>query len=86
MHNITARKIFLGLQSFARTWKLTDESQISGVPPITSDGPGKEGPLTNQQGYLSYSEVKSHRYIIMLLLKREFIKKIINKRFLIYKI
>ncbi|XP_076237232.1 imaginal disc growth factor 4 isoform X1 [Calliopsis andreniformis] len=50
-------KIVVGIPSFARTWKLTSESQISGVPPLVADGPGAEGPHTNMPGILSYSEV-----------------------------
>nr|XP_031830220.1 chitinase-like protein EN03 isoform X1 [Nomia melanderi]XP_031830221.1 chitinase-like protein EN03 isoform X1 [Nomia melanderi] len=50
-------KIVVGIPAFARTWKLTSDSQISGVPPIVADGPGAEGPHTNIPGLLSYSEV-----------------------------
>ncbi|XP_076632361.1 imaginal disc growth factor 4 isoform X2 [Colletes latitarsis] len=50
-------KIVVGIPTFARTWKLTSDSQISGVPPIVSDGPGAEGPHTNIPGVLSYAEV-----------------------------
>ncbi|XP_053984569.1 chitinase-like protein EN03 isoform X1 [Hylaeus volcanicus] len=52
-------KIVVGIPTFARTWKLTSDSQISGVPPIVTDGPGAEGPHTNMPGLLSYAEVCS---------------------------
>ncbi|XP_015430447.1 PREDICTED: chitinase-like protein EN03 isoform X1 [Dufourea novaeangliae] len=52
-------KIVVGIPTFARTWKLTSESQISGVPPIVADGPGAEGPHTSMPGVLSYAEVCS---------------------------
>ncbi|XP_043261071.1 chitinase-like protein Idgf4 isoform X2 [Colletes gigas] len=52
-------KIVVGIPTFARTWKLTSDSQISGVPPIVTDGPGAEGPHTNIPGVLSYTEVCS---------------------------
>ncbi|OAD57983.1 Chitinase-like protein Idgf4 [Eufriesea mexicana] len=52
-------KIVVGIPTFARTWKLTSDSQISGVPPIVTDGPGAEGPHTNTPGLLSYAEVCS---------------------------
>lgn len=50
-------KIVVGIPTYARTWKLTSDSQISGVPPITTDGPGAPGPHTNQPGVLSYAEM-----------------------------
>ncbi|PBC29668.1 Chitinase protein Idgf4 [Apis cerana cerana] len=52
-------KIVVGIPTYARTWKLTSDSQISGVPPIVTDGPGAEGPHTNTPGLLSYAEVCS---------------------------
>ncbi|XP_003702512.1 imaginal disc growth factor 4 isoform X2 [Megachile rotundata] len=50
-------KIVVGIPTYARTWKLTADSQISGVPPLVTDGPGAEGPHTNIPGLLSYPEV-----------------------------
>lgn len=52
-------KIVVGIPTFARTWKLTEDSQISGVPPVTVDGPGAGGPHTQIPGLLSYAEVCS---------------------------
>ncbi|XP_012288384.1 chitinase-like protein Idgf4 isoform X2 [Orussus abietinus] len=52
-------KVIIGIPAFARTWKLTSDSQISGVPPIETDGPGAEGPHTATPGLLSYAEVCS---------------------------
>ncbi|KAG7212241.1 hypothetical protein KM043_012572 [Ampulex compressa] len=52
-------KIVVGVPTFGRTWKLTSESQISGVPPLVADGPGAEGPHTGMPGVLSYAEVCS---------------------------
>ncbi|KAL4717696.1 hypothetical protein ACJJTC_000845 [Scirpophaga incertulas] len=43
--------------SVARTWKLDSDSEISGVPPIHTDGPGEAGPYTKTEGLLSYPEV-----------------------------
>ncbi|XP_011297816.1 chitinase-like protein EN03 [Fopius arisanus] len=56
-HGTPGGKIVVGIPAFARTWKLTADSQISGVPPIVSEGPGAEGPLTATPGLLSYGEV-----------------------------
>lgn len=50
-------KVVIGIPTYARTWKLTADSQISGVPPIETDGPGAPGPHTNEPGLLSYAEV-----------------------------
>ncbi|XP_058794743.1 chitinase-like protein Idgf4 [Phymastichus coffea] len=52
-------KIVIGIPAFARTWKLTQDSEAAGVPPVTADGPGGEGPHTNIPGLLSYAEVCS---------------------------
>ncbi|XP_024893074.1 chitinase-like protein Idgf4 isoform X2 [Temnothorax curvispinosus] len=52
-------KIVVGIPTYARTWKLTSDSQISGVPPIVTDGPGAPGPNTNEPGLLSYAEMCS---------------------------
>ncbi|KAF7987648.1 hypothetical protein HCN44_003511 [Aphidius gifuensis] len=56
-HGTPGGKIVIGVPSFARTWKLTEDSQISGVPPIVADGPGAAGPHTAIPGLLSYAEV-----------------------------
>ncbi|XP_076756308.1 imaginal disc growth factor 4 isoform X1 [Xylocopa sonorina] len=58
-HGTPGSKIVVGIPTFARTWKLTSDSQISGVPPIVTDGPGAEGPHTAIPGVLSYAEVCS---------------------------
>ncbi|XP_011138223.1 chitinase-like protein Idgf4 [Harpegnathos saltator] len=50
-------KIVVGIPTYGRTWKLTSDSQISGVPPIVTDGPGAAGPHTNEPGLLSYAEI-----------------------------
>ncbi|XP_014205673.1 chitinase-like protein Idgf4 [Copidosoma floridanum] len=52
-------KIVIGIPTFARTWRLTEDSEIAGVPPVTADGPGAEGPHTAIPGLLSYAEVCS---------------------------
>lgn len=54
---VSGWKIVVGIPTFARTWKLTVDSPISGVPPITVDGPGAAGPQTQTPGLLSYTEV-----------------------------
>ncbi|CAH1183292.1 unnamed protein product [Phaedon cochleariae] len=50
-------KIIYGIPTFARTWKMTDDSGLTGVPPLPIDGPGEAGPYTGQPGLLSYNEV-----------------------------
>lgn len=49
--------MIIGIPTYARTWKMTEDSAISGVPPFAVDGPGEEGPYTKKPGYLSYPEV-----------------------------
>lgn len=56
-HGTPGSKIVVGIPAFARTWKLTSESQISGVPPIIAEGPGEAGPHSGIPGLLSYAEV-----------------------------
>ncbi|KAL0106418.1 hypothetical protein PUN28_016264 [Cardiocondyla obscurior] len=56
-HGTPGSRIVIGIPTYARTWKLTADSQISGVPPIVTDGPGAPGPNTNEPGLLSYSEM-----------------------------
>lgn len=50
-------KIVVGIPSYARTWKLTSDSGMSGVPPMVTEGAGPEGPHTATPGLLSYAEV-----------------------------
>ncbi|VVD00714.1 chitinase-like protein EN03 isoform X2 [Leptidea sinapis] len=52
-----SNKIVVAIATFARTWKLDSESEISGVPPLHADGPGEAGPYTKTEGLLSYPEV-----------------------------
>ncbi|XP_066601682.1 chitinase-like protein Idgf4 [Prorops nasuta] len=58
-NGVPGGKIVVGIPTFARTWKLTSESQISGVPPLVAEGPGVEGPHTGIQGLLSFTEICS---------------------------
>ncbi|XP_058057279.1 chitinase-like protein Idgf4 [Anopheles bellator] len=50
-------KIVVGLATYGRGWKLTEESGITGVPPIRTDGPSPAGPHTQIPGYYSFGEV-----------------------------
>lgn len=36
---------------------MTSKSPVSGVPPLTIDGPGDAGAYTKEPGLLSYAEV-----------------------------
>lgn len=50
-------KIVVGIPTFGRTWKLNEDSERAGVPPVTADGPGAQGPHTEIPGLLSYAEI-----------------------------
>ncbi|KAI7815495.1 chitinase-like protein [Rhyzopertha dominica] len=50
-------KLILGIPTFGRAWKMTEDSSISGVPPFEVDGPADAGPYTRDAGLLSYPEV-----------------------------
>nr|WIM01400.1 imaginal disc growth factor [Limnephilus flavicornis] len=56
-NGLPGHKIVLGMATYARTWKMTSDSAISGVPPLTVEGPAPEGPYTKEDGLLSYPEV-----------------------------
>jgi len=56
-HGTAGSKIVVGIPTYARTWKLVADSQISGVPPIVTDGAGAPGPHTKEEGLLSYAEM-----------------------------
>nr|QFZ95574.1 imaginal disc growth factor [Oligotricha striata] len=56
-NGISGSKIVLGMPTYARAWKMTSDSAISGVPPLVVEGPAPEGPYTKQEGLLSYAEV-----------------------------
>ncbi|XP_063837314.1 chitinase-like protein EN03 [Ostrinia nubilalis] len=56
-HGTPSSKIVLGVATYGRTWKLDGDSEISGVPPIHTDGPGEAGPYTKIEGILSYPEI-----------------------------
>lgn len=42
-NGLPGHKIVLGMPTYARTWKMTSDSAISGVPPLIVDGPAPEG-------------------------------------------
>lgn len=50
-------KLVLGIPTFGRAWKMTEDSGLTGVPPIPIDGPAEAGPYTKEPGLLSYPEV-----------------------------
>ncbi|KAK4880772.1 hypothetical protein RN001_008918 [Aquatica leii] len=51
-------KLIYAIPTYGRTWKMTKDSGLSGVPPIDHiKGPGEAGPNTKEEGLLSYEEV-----------------------------
>ncbi|XP_075214662.1 chitinase-like protein EN03 [Lycorma delicatula] len=51
-----AHKVIVGIPTYGHKWKMTLDSAISGVPPITADGPGPAGPHTKSEGLVAYYE------------------------------
>lgn len=58
-HGANNNKLVFGIPTYGRTWKMTEDSAISGVPPFEADGGAEEGPYTKEVGLLSYPEVCS---------------------------
>jgi len=56
-NGVPNNKLIFGIPTYGRSWKMTTDSAISGVPPMEVDGPGAEGPYTKHEGILSYPEV-----------------------------
>lgn len=52
-----AEKIVVGIPAYGRGWKLTEDSGITGVPPIPADGPSLPGQYTGYPGFYSWAEV-----------------------------
>ena len=51
-------KLIYGIPTHARTWRMSKDSGLSGVPPISDiKGAGEAGPHTKEEGILSYQEV-----------------------------
>ncbi|XP_050510387.1 chitinase-like protein Idgf4 isoform X1 [Diabrotica virgifera virgifera] len=57
-NGMPANKILYGIRTFGRSWKMTQASGLTGVPPLTiEEAPGEAGPYTQEPGLLSYNEV-----------------------------
>nr|CAI5860194.1 unnamed protein product [Callosobruchus analis] len=54
-----ANKLIYGISTYGRTWKMTEDSGLTGVPPFYTEGPGEEGPYTKEAGLLAYPEICS---------------------------
>lgn len=52
-----ASKLIVGIPSYGRGWKLNDDSGITGVPPLRTDGPSILGPYSGVPGFYSWAEV-----------------------------
>lgn len=50
-------KLVFGIPAYGRSWKMTEDSAISGVPPFEVDEGGEEGAYTKKSGFLSYPEI-----------------------------
>lgn len=57
-NNAPASKINVGIPTYGRVWKMTDDSGKTGVPPIPdTDGPGAQGSQSAIPGLLSWPEI-----------------------------
>lgn len=56
-NGVPASKLIVGIPTYGRGWKLTEESGITGQPPLRANGPGPEGPETGIPGFYSWAEV-----------------------------
>nr|CAH7749528.1 unnamed protein product [Callosobruchus chinensis] len=54
-----ANKLIYGISTYGRTWKMTEDSGLTGVPPFYTEGPGEEGPYTKEAGLMAFPEICS---------------------------
>lgn len=54
--NAPASKLIVSIPTHGLGWKLTDESGITGVPPLPADGAGPPGPQLQQDGFYNWAE------------------------------
>lgn len=59
----SSTKIVVGIATYGRTWKLDSDSEISGVPPLHTDGPGEAGKLFIVY-YISKLKVVSNTIVV----------------------
>ncbi|XP_055539506.1 chitinase-like protein Idgf4 [Wyeomyia smithii] len=50
-------KLVVGIPTYGRGWKLVEESGITGVPPLRTDGPSVPGVHSGIPGFYSWAEV-----------------------------
>lgn len=56
-NGFSGNKLILGIPTYGRAWKLDEDSGLTGVPPLSTDGAADPGPYTNEAGLLSYPEI-----------------------------
>lgn len=56
-NGFSGNKLILGIPTYGRAWKLDEDSGLTGVPPLSTDGAAEPGPYTNEAGLLSYPEI-----------------------------
>lgn len=55
---VPRNKIIIGVATWGRTWQMTKDSPISGIPPVLyTNGPAPAGPQTLLPGFLSWPEI-----------------------------
>ncbi|XP_065355818.1 chitinase-like protein Idgf3 [Calliphora vicina] len=55
---VPAQKLIVGIPAYGRSWKMSNESKPSGLPPVSfTQGPGPAGNQTHLPGFLSWPEV-----------------------------
>ncbi|KAF5279870.1 hypothetical protein FQA39_LY18215 [Lamprigera yunnana] len=66
-------KLIFGIPTYSRTWTMTKDSGLSGIPPIENTrGAGEAGTRTKEKGLLSYEEV------CLLLTTPPLMKKVVD--------
>ncbi|XP_019930928.3 chitinase-like protein Idgf4 [Aedes albopictus] len=51
-----ASKLIVSIPTHGRGWKMTEDSGITGVPPLVADGASPAGPQLQQEGFYSWAE------------------------------
>ncbi|XP_058444307.1 chitinase-like protein Idgf1, partial [Malaya genurostris] len=65
--NAPASKLIVSIPTHGRGWKMTEDSGLTGVPPLTADGAGPAGPQLQQEGFYNWAETPTGTNVFITL-------------------